>query len=100
MSNTSQNRAVRDYRKRIKQRGLSRFEVLGPTADRELIRSLAQRLAANGDDAPRVRAAIQSALSVDDRPKGGLLKALRESPLVGADLDLRRPFVRPRKVDL
>ena len=32
--------------------------------------------------------------------KGGILAALRRSPLAGADLDLSRPRVDMRKVDL
>jgi len=32
--------------------------------------------------------------------QGGILSALRRSPLVGADLDLRRPRAAARKVDL
>jgi hypothetical protein len=32
--------------------------------------------------------------------KGGILDALRRSPLVGADLDLVRPVACGRKVDL
>ena len=49
MSTLPQKRALRRYRKRLTQRGMARFEVLGLDADRELIRSLARRLAG---DAP------------------------------------------------
>src|SRR5205823_9061005 len=45
MSNTSQKRAIKNYRNRLHQRGMARFEVLGLDADRDLIRSLARRLA-------------------------------------------------------
>jgi len=45
MSDTSQKRALNNYRKRLNQRGMARFEVLGLDTDRELIRSLARRLA-------------------------------------------------------
>ena len=41
----SQKRAIKNYRSRLSKRGLARFEVLGLTADRGLIRSLARRLA-------------------------------------------------------
>ena len=53
MSTTPQKRALKRYRKRLNQQGMARFEVLGLDADRELIRSLARRLA--GDD-PALRA--------------------------------------------
>jgi len=100
MSNLSQKRALSKYRKRLRERGISRFEVLGLEADRELIRSLARQLAANGADAPRIHAAVRGAISSEPAQKGGILKALRRSPLVGAALNLKRPFVPGRKVDL
>jgi hypothetical protein len=91
MSTTPQKRALQRYRKRLNQRGMARFEVLGPEADRELIRSLARRLAGDASDAARVRAAMRLAISGEPPKKGGILSALRRSPLVGADLDLNRP---------
>jgi hypothetical protein len=48
MGNTSQKRAIKNYRNRLHKRGLARFEVLGLDADRDLIRSLARRLAEGG----------------------------------------------------
>jgi hypothetical protein len=100
MSNTSQKRALSNYRKRLKQRGMARFEVLGLDADRELIRSLARRLADNGPDSARIRATVRRTVSGEPPRKGGILSALRRSPLVGADLNLKRPVVAGRKVDL
>ena len=50
MSTTPQKRALKRYRKRLNQRVIARFEVLGLDADRELIRSLARRLAGDGPD--------------------------------------------------
>jgi hypothetical protein len=39
--------------------------------------------------------------SVDIRPsKGGVLNALRRSPLVGADLNLQREITTGRSIDL
>ena len=100
MSDTSQRRALNNYRKRLKQRGMARFEVLGLDADRELIRSLARRLADHGPDAVRIRAAVRRTVSGEPPNKGGILSALRRSPLVGADLNLTRPLKTGRKVDL
>jgi hypothetical protein len=100
MSDTSQKRALSNYRKRLKQRGMARFEVLGLDADRDLIRSLARRLADNGPDSARIRAAVRLTVSGEPPKKGGILKALRRSPLVGADLNLKRPLKTGRKVDL
>ncbi len=100
MSTTPQERALNNYRKRLKQRGMARFEVLGRDADRELIRSLARRLAGDDSDSARIRATVRGAISEERRKKGGILNALRRSPLVGADLDLNRPVTPGRKVDL
>jgi len=100
MSNSSQKRALKNYRDRLGERGLARFEVLGRDADRDLIRSLARRLAEDGPDASRIRAAVSQTISGEPPKKGGILAALRRSPLVGADLDLQRPFAPGRAVDL
>ena len=91
MSDTSQKRALHNYRKRLNQRGMARFEVLGLDADRELIRSLARRLAGNGPDSAQIRATVRRTVSGEPPKKGGILNALRRSPLVGADLNLKRP---------
>ena len=100
MSNTSQKRAINNYRKRLNQRGMARFEVLGLDADRDLIRSLAKRLADEGRDSVRIRAAVRRTISGEPPTKGGILKVLRRSPLVGAELNLKRPAAADRKVDL
>jgi hypothetical protein len=100
MSSTPQKRALSRYRKRLEQRGMARFEVLGLDADRALIRSVAKRLAADSPDSARIRAAIRRTVSGEPPKKGGILRALRRSPLVGADLDLDRPLIPGRKVDL
>jgi hypothetical protein len=100
MSDSSQKRALHNYRKRLNQRGMARFEVLGLNTDRELIRSLARRLADNGPDSARIRATVRRTVSGEPPTKGGILSALRRSPLVGADLNLTRPVVAGRKVDL
>ena len=96
---SSQRRAVRNYRSRLSERGLARFEVLGLDRDRDLIRSLARRLAQGDPEAARIRAAVSRTIS-GDLKKGGILAALRRSPLVGTDLDLDRPRAEERGVDL
>jgi hypothetical protein len=100
MSNTAQKRALRNYRTRLVKRGMARFEVLGLDADRELIRSLAKRLAKDDPDAAQIRAAVSRTIAGEPPKKGGILAALRRSPLVGADLDLARSHEAGRKVDL
>ncbi len=97
---SSQKRAIQNYRSRLSGRGLARFEVLGRDADRDLIRSLARRLAEDGPDAVRLRAAFSQTISGEPPRKGGVLAALRRSPLVGADLDLNRSREEGRKVQI
>ena len=101
MSTTPQKRALNRYRKRLNQRGMARFEVLGLDADRELdpvarkaARRRRLRFGADSRRCPPVR------ISGEHPKKGGILDALRRSPLVGADLDLNRPLTPGRRVEL
>ncbi len=97
---SSQKRALRNYRSRLAERGLARFEVLGLDADRDLIRSLARCLAEDGPEASRLRAAVSQSIAGEPPKKGGILAALRRSPLVGAGLDLTRPREEGREIEL
>ena len=96
----SQKRAIRNYRSRLGERGLARFEVLGRASDRNLIRSLARRLAEDSAEASRLRAIIDRSVTGEPPKKGGILAALRRSPLVDADLDLTRPHEEGRNVEI
>jgi hypothetical protein len=96
----SQRRAIKSYRSRLSKRGLARFEVLGLDADRDLIRALARRLAEKGPEAKRLRAAVSQTIAGEPPKKGGILAALRRSPLVGTDLDLTRAREEGRKVEI
>ena len=100
MTDTAQDRAVKNYRKRLQQRGLARFEVLGLAVDRKLIRSLAKRLAQQGPEAKRLRATMSRTLSDGAPQRGGIFAALRRSPMVGAGVKYKREVTSGRKVDL
>jgi len=100
MSDAAQKRALQNYRHRLGQSGMARFEVLGLACDRELIRSLARLLARNDAEAARIRASLSRTIAGEPPRKGGILAALRRSPLVGSDLDLKRAHEAGRKVDL
>jgi hypothetical protein len=100
VSNPSQKRAVQNYRQRLTERGLDRFEVMGRAQDKELIRSLAKRLADDDAEAARLRGDLARAVGGEPPAKGRILAALRRSPLVGADLDIRREETAGRAVDL
>lgn len=97
---TPQSRAIKNYRSRIRKQGLVRFEVLAPNADRDLIRSLAKRLTQNDSEASRIRTKLRQAMGDSQPAKGGILAALRRSPLVGADLTITRSKETGRKVEL
>lgn len=100
MGTAAQARAVKNYRKRLNKRGMARFEVMGLDSDRELIRALARRLAENDAQAAEIRASVRDKVAPDTRKKGGIYAALRRSPLVGAELNLTRPFDPGRKIVL
>lgn len=100
MNSISQNRALKKYRERLTERGLARFEVLASEDDRDLIRAIAHRLSEDGEKAAKLRAALKQTMHSENKKTGGILQALRRSPLVGAELDLSRPVANPRKVDL
>lgn len=97
---SSQKRAIKNYRSRLSERGLVRFEVLGLTTDRDLIRSLARRLAEDGPEASQLRIAVSQTIAGEPPKKGGILAALRRSPLVGADLDATRSREEGREVEI
>ncbi len=87
----SQEGAIQNDRTRLGDRGLVRFDVLGREVDRALICALARRLAEEGSEASRLRAAVTRSIGGEPPRTGGILAALRRPPLMGADLDVRRP---------
>ena len=78
MTQTSQKRAIQNYRSRLKKRGVARFEVFGLDADRDLIRSLARRLAQDDSEGLRIRAELRRAISEKPGKRGGILAALTD----------------------
>lgn len=97
MGSAAQAQAVKNYRKRLKKRGVARFEVIGLGSDRELIRKLARKLAED-PKAHEIRAAVEQKISDAPPEKGGVWAALRRWPI--ADLDLKREYTEGRKIDL
>ena len=96
----AQRRAIQNYRSRLCARGLARFEVLGRDADRDLIRSIARKLAEDSAEASALRTAVSQSIAGEPPRKGGILAALRRSPLVGAELHFKRPREAGRKIKL
>ena len=99
MGNAAQTRATRNYRARLSQRGFTRFEIMALESDRDMLRTLARRLAEEGPEAEQVRAAVKTVVAGDPPKPGRILSALRRSPLVGTDLDLSRAREEGRKVE-
>ena len=100
MSETSKARATEKYFRRLAERGLVRFEVLGRDVDRAVVRLFAKCLSEGGEEAQLLRAAVGQAAAADLPRKGGILEALRRSPLVDVDAIARRPRVSGREVQL
>jgi hypothetical protein len=96
----ARKRAITNYRSRLTRRGVVRFELQAFEADRELIRMLARKLLEEGPEAGQLRVTVRQAVSGGSHGAGGILAALRRSPLVGAELDLSRPREEGREVDL
>ena len=100
MTTPSQNRAVANHRRRLKQRGLSRYEVRGLDSDKELVRGIAKRLAENDRKADQLRSEMAQKIADEAPKRGGILAALRRSSLRDADLDLGRDVIAGRDIDL
>jgi len=100
VTSRAQKTAITNYRSRLTERGVVRFELQAFAADRDLIRALARKLVEEGPGAGELRRTVQQAVSGESRNLGGVVAALRRSPLVGADLDLTRQLEEGRKADL
>jgi len=96
----AQTRAIKNYRSRLRQQGVARFEVLALESDRELIRTLARRLTQDDREAAAIRQQVRESLASEPAKKGGIVAALRRSPLVGVDLEIVRPHIPGRLIDL
>lgn len=99
MSNSARKRATENYRSRLTTRGIVRFELQAFETDRDLIRTLARKLTEEGPEARQLRRTVQQAVSGKPPKRGGILTALRRSPLVGANIDLTRPREEGRDID-
>jgi len=100
MTKASQKRAVAGDRRRLRERGMSRYEVRGLDDDKELVRGLAKRLAAGDTRSSQLRADLAEKLVGEAPGRGGVLAALRRSPLVGAGVNVRRGVGHGRVVRL
>lgn len=90
MNDTLQRRALNNDRKPLNKSALARFEVFELDTDRDLIRSLARILSSNGPESACIDAVARGKISAEPAKRGGIIKVLRRSPLVGANLDFGR----------
>ena len=100
VTNAAQKRASENYRRRLAERGMARFEVLGRENDRDLIRGLARQLAEDGPQAQRLRTIIADETNAQAPSGTEIVRALRSSPLVGADIVAERSLADDREIDL
>ena len=101
MATKAQKRAIETHRARRRESGIVRFEVSAPPSDKELIRFIARRLSETGPADHNLRSTLRSALGAPLlQEPGSLWRALRASPLVGAELDLQRERTSDRDVDI
>ena len=100
MTDNAQSRAVQSYRARLADQGVIRFELKAKEADRDLLRTVARKLIEDSREADDLRRSIRKSVDGDTPRRGGILAALMNSPFAGSDLDLSRPFVPGRKIDL
>lgn len=89
--------AVREYRRRQKERGLLRVEVQASEPDAGLLRSTARLLRSGSAEAARVRRLLREVLGPETEGTG-LKELLEAAPLEGVDLSRRSD--RPRDVEL
>jgi hypothetical protein len=92
---TSQERAIRRHRQRLKRRGLKRVEVEAAESDAVLIRKLARILRKGGESAEWTRSQLVALVAADGP---GLKALLAAAPLEG--IRISRSVDRGRKIDL
>lgn len=96
---TTQHKATQEYRRRLRDAGMARFEVVGLAHDRPLIRRLAKLLSDGGQAAEHLRSLVHQGIQAEPQ-RGGIFAALRQSPLVGEELVFEREQTDGRPIDL
>jgi len=92
---------VARHRKKIASSGSRRVEVTVPVRDAPLVKAIAGALRSGGDDARRVREALQPLVPFPTARTGrDLIAFLRASPLVEAELQIERDQSTGRSIGL
>jgi len=89
---TSQEKALRNHRRRLKEQGLRRVEVEATDSDASLIRQLARVLRAGGEKAEEARQGLIDMVSLQEP---GLKELLASAPLEGIRIRRSRDTGRP-----
>ena len=100
LTRISQRRAVINDRRRLVEQDMNRYEVRGVVIEKELVREIARHLAVGGTAATRLRAELAQKVAAEPTRRGGVFDSLRRSPLVGAELSVKREVSRGRNVVL
>lgn len=99
-SESPKSRLVR-HRTKVAAGGSRRVEVTVPAGDAGLVKAVADALRAGGREATRVRDALRPVVAPDRARTGAELVAfLRDSPLVGAELEAERDKSAGRAADI
>ena len=91
----SQEKALKNHRLRLKEKGLKRVEVEAREADASLIRTLAKALRADGDKAREARQLLIDLLASE---QAGLKEVLLAAPLEGIRITRSRDTGRPAEL--
>ena len=98
---TQKKSRVARHRKKVARSGAKRVEVTIPAHDAILIKAVAGALRAGGEDAKRIREALQPVLSLPKAKTGKeLIRFFRTSPLVDTELEIERDRSTGRSADL
>ena len=96
----SKGRVAR-HRTRVAAGGSKRVEVTVPSRDAGLVKAVAGALRLGGEDAKRIRDALQPIVSLPKAKTGSELVAFfRKSPLLSDDLQVDRDVSAGRSADL
>lgn len=88
----SREKALKNHRRRLKEKGFRRVEVEARDADAALIRQLAKALRADGETAREARQLLVELLASEQT---GLKELLLSSPLEGVRISRSRDTGRP-----
>lgn len=97
---SASKKAVTAFRKRARQAGLARYEIMCRKDDRPLLQAVARKLSAGGSEEKALRGQLAEILPIEAETRGRIYEALRASPLAGSGISLVRERSAGRKVRL